>query len=255
MEHIPSENNIIAVNDFEMYYELYGEGTPLTLLHNFTGSSAMWKPFIPVLAEHYQLIVPDLRGHGRSTNPSNEFTHRQSALDIFALLDYLEIDQCKAIGVSTGGMTLTHMATQRPSQIEAMILVGSTIFFGEEARTLQQDSVNENWWDWDTLREYHKHGSKQIQNLLDQFYNMKDSYDDMNFTSPYLSTITAKTLIIHGDRDAFFPIAIPVETYQAIPSAYLWIIPNGGHIPIMDKHQTYFMETALEFLQGAWEQS
>jgi hypothetical protein len=46
----------------------------------------------------------------------------------------------------------------------------------------------------------------------------------------------------------------PVETYQAIPNAYLWIIPNGDHITIMtEKHQTYFMEIALDFLQGNWE--
>jgi pimeloyl-ACP methyl ester carboxylesterase len=51
----------------------------------------------------------------------------------------------------------------------------------------------------------------------------------MNFTPPYLSTITARTMIIHGDRDPFFPISIPLEMYHSIPNSALWIVPNTGH--------------------------
>jgi pimeloyl-ACP methyl ester carboxylesterase len=73
------------------------------------------------------------------------------------------------------------------------------------------------------------------------------SYDDMNFTRPYLSTITARTLIIHGDRDRFFPVEIPVEMYQSIPNSALWIIPNGGHVPIHGG-RVPFVSKAVEFL-------
>jgi pimeloyl-ACP methyl ester carboxylesterase len=80
----------------------------------------------------------------------------------------------------------------------------------------------------------------------------KDSYDDMNFTGPYLSTITARTLIVHGDRDQFFPFNIPVEMYRSIPKSFLWIIPNGGHVPI-DDPKIPFASTALGFLAGSWD--
>jgi pimeloyl-ACP methyl ester carboxylesterase len=53
----------------------------------------------------------------------------------------------------------------------------------------------------------------------------KDSYDDMNFTPPYLSTITARTLIVYGDRDPLYPINILMEMHTAIPGSYLWMIP------------------------------
>ena len=66
------------------------------------------------MARGYRLIIPDLRGHGRSTNPSGLFTHRQCAEDLFALLDQLEILRFKAVGISAGGNTLLHMATARP---------------------------------------------------------------------------------------------------------------------------------------------
>lgn len=251
---LPPEGHIASLNGIQMYYEVYGQGNPLVLLHGFGGSSLDWKPFIPDVAKEYRVIAPDLRGHGRSTNPTNQFTHRQSALDVFALLDQLGITRFKAMGVSTGGMTLTHMATQQPARVEAMVLIGSTIFFPEQARVIMRQSTIESLTsqDWERLRQHHKRGDEQIKTLRTQFYNFKDSYDDMNFTGPYLSTITAKTLIMHGDRDQFFPVSIPVELYRSIPHAYLWIVPNGDHVPI-DEHPEEFKRTALAFLRGEWE--
>src|SRR6266508_6481053 len=102
-QQLPPEGHITSVNGIEMYYESYGHSRPhdlpLVLLHGFNGSSQVWKEFVPALSEHYQLIIPDLRGHGRSTNPTGVFTHRQSALDIFALLDQLHVDRCTAMGI------------------------------------------------------------------------------------------------------------------------------------------------------------
>jgi pimeloyl-ACP methyl ester carboxylesterase len=54
----------------------------------------------------------------------------------------------------------------------------------------------------------------------------------MNFTSAVLSTITASTMIIYGDRDPLYPVEIALEMYRAIPKSALWIVPNGGHGPI-----------------------
>ena len=89
--------------------------------------------------------------------------------------------------------------------------------------------------------------------LWTQFRDLADNYEDMNFTAPYLSTITARTLIVHGDRDQFFPVNIPVEEYEAIPHSYLWIVPNGGHVPIFGGIAGYFTATTLAFLRGDWE--
>ena len=97
------------INGIEMYCELQGEGEPLLLLHGFTGSGADWGLIFPTPPEGYRLVIPDLRGHGRSTNPSAEFTFRQSALDVIALLDRLRIEHCQAIGLSAGAETLLHM--------------------------------------------------------------------------------------------------------------------------------------------------
>jgi pimeloyl-ACP methyl ester carboxylesterase len=63
----------------EFYYETHGTGEPLVLLHGFNASGEVWAQFVPELARHHRLIVPDLRGHGRSTNPAGTFTHRRPA--------------------------------------------------------------------------------------------------------------------------------------------------------------------------------
>jgi pimeloyl-ACP methyl ester carboxylesterase len=55
---------------------------------------------------------------------------------------------------------------------------------------------------------------------------------------------------VHGDRDEFFPVNIPVEMYKAIPGAALWIVPGGGHVPIIGRRSAQFLEVALEFLRG-----
>ncbi len=257
-QQLPQQGRIAAVNGMEMYYEVYGQRDarrlPLVLLHGFNTSSQVWAEFVPALARQYQLIIPDLRGHGRSTNPSGRFTHRQSALDVFALLDRLGVDRCMAMGISTGGMTLTHMATSQPERLEAMVLIGSTSYFPEQARAIMArttpDAMSPEDWEW--ARRMHPRGDEQIRALVGQFHAFKDSYDDMNFTPPLLSTIRARTLVVHGDRDEFFPVSIPVQAYQSIPHAYLWIVPNGGHVPIV-AHPEVFTATVLEFLRGDWE--
>lgn len=249
-----AQGHIVLANDVQIYYESYGEGPPLVLLHGFFRSTQVWEPYVPALAEHFTVIAADLRGHGRSTNPTGCFTHSASARDIFALVDHLGINRFQAMGISSGGMTLLHMATQQPDRIEAMVLIGAASYFGEETRAIQRERTVESLTpeDWEELRQHHQHGDDQIRALVNQFHAFADSYDDMNFTPPYLSTIRARTLIVHGDRDRHFPVPIPVEMYQAIPQAYLWIVPNGGHVPITGEQVEPFTRTALAFLCGQW---
>jgi len=196
---------IVKVNDIEMYYEVYGEGEPIVFLHGFSVSSQRWTSLIPDFKEHFQLILPDMRGHGRSTNPSDTFTHRQSALDHYALLDHLQVEKFKAVGFSSGGSTLIHMATQQPERITDLVLISATPYFTKELReacSREMDKKMDAFYD--RISSLHQYGAEQAKRIRLQCYNWKDSYDDMNFTPPYLSTIKARTLIVHGDRDPFF---------------------------------------------------
>ena len=250
------KGQVQSVNGMQMYYEVRGAGPPLVLLHGFFGCGQFWQPVLQQLSKHYRVVTPDLRGHGRSTNPSGEFTHRQSARDVFALLDRLGIRHFKAMGFSTGGMTLLHMATQQPDRVEAMILIGATIYFPEPARQIMNRVSTESLPPEvsEFLRLCVTRGEPQIRELVSEFHRFKDSYDDMNFTPPHLQTIAARTLIVHGDRDEHFPVDIPIEMYQSIPRSYLWIVPNGPHVlPIAGDMADQFQTIAISFLSGRWE--
>ncbi len=250
-ESVPPQGRYLEVNGIDLYYETYGEGEPLLLLHGFTGSGADWRESIAHYAASYRLIIPDLRGHGRSTNPSGTFTHREACRDLYGLLDHLGIERTDAIGISSGGMTLLHMATLAPRRIRAMVLVGATIYFPETARKKMRASTEETLTPQLMVqrRALCLLGDDQIRMLHAQFLAMDDTYDDMNFTMPYLSTIRARTLIVHGDRDEFFPVEIPFQMYRGIPDSYLWIVPNGSHGPHWE-HPDEFRAITLSFLRG-----
>jgi pimeloyl-ACP methyl ester carboxylesterase len=165
-----NSQKIFTKNGFDMHYEIHGSGAPLLLLHGFTGSSAgLASLFNPFLDTH-QLIIPDLRGHGRSTNPSKQFTFTQAASDVFSLLEHLHIDTCSAVGFSGGGCTLLHMATQKPDSIRSMALVSATTHFPEKTRELMRQFTVETRTadDWKSMRQKHHYGDDQIKMLWEQ---------------------------------------------------------------------------------------
>jgi pimeloyl-ACP methyl ester carboxylesterase len=131
---------IADINGCQIAYDVRGDGDALLLLHGGMGAGADWKYVFPADPPGYRVIVPDLRGHGASTNPSGAFTFRQAALDILELLDRLGIETVKAIGLSGGGITLLHMATLQPQRIAAMIVVSAPPYFPAQARAIQASS-------------------------------------------------------------------------------------------------------------------
>ncbi len=253
-----AQGKIVSVNGMEMYYEIHGQGEPLVLLHGFAESSQGWIPFIEDFSKHFQLIIPDLRGHGRSTNPNPTeiFSIRQAAQDVLALLDHLDITEFKTIGLSLGAVTSLHMSVLQPERVDAQVLVGGTTHFPEECRNIMRNMPVEMYPEaaWEYYRKIHKNGDEQIRLLLSQFSKFADSYDDTNFTPQDLSIISAKVLIVHGDRDAYIPVSIPAEMHKSIPKSYLWIRPNAGHVPILGRSdKSNSAQTVLEFLRGMWE--
>jgi pimeloyl-ACP methyl ester carboxylesterase len=239
------------VNGLQLFYRDAGDGTPLLLLHGFTGSGDDWKHvFADPIAGH-RVIAPDLRGHGRSTNPGGVFKFADVARDIFALLDRLRIDRVKAIGMSAGANTLLHMATQQPARIISMIHVSGTPRFPDQARAIMKTMTEEgrSQAEWAEMRGRHHLGDDQIRALWRHAREFADDRDDMNFTTATLSAITARTLIVHGDRDPLYPVEQAVELLRGIPNSSLWVVPNGGHGPIFGAQAAAFVTTSRSFLE------
>lgn len=241
---------IETLNGQQLYFEVHGTGEPLLLLHGFSGSSQDWIPSLTQWGEKFQLILPDLRGHGRSGILSKPFRHEDAATDIFVLLDHLGIRACKGVGISAGGNVLLHMATKQPNRVTTMVLVSATPYFPAQARAIMSQ-YGDNLPDeqWEILRRRHPGGDKQIKAILASTKSFATSYDDLNFTPPFLSTIKARTLIIQGDRDPLYPIELSVEMLKAIPNSRLWIVPNAGHGPVIGARWPEFIQTSSAFLQ------
>jgi pimeloyl-ACP methyl ester carboxylesterase len=246
---------VVDINGIEMHYETFGEGEPLLWLHGFMGCGSDWTHIFKQPPAGYRFIAPDMRGHGASTNPTGTFSTRQCALDIRALLRHLNIDRVKAIGLSGGGITLLHLATAEPASVESMVIVSAPPYFPAQARALQRQFSERmlSAAELEHVRRSHKYGEPQIQQLFAHARAFADSYDDVNFTPPYLATITADTLIVFGDRDPLYPVGMATELREAIPKSYLWVVPNGGHGPVFGNAAPLFADTALSFLRGAWK--
>jgi pimeloyl-ACP methyl ester carboxylesterase len=253
------EGRLALVNGAELYYEIHGQGdSDLVLLHGFFGSGAIWHPWLHLLTQRHRVILPDLRGHGRSSNPSGVFTHRQAAQDILALCEGLGVRRFCGIGASTGGMTLLHAALQAPEAIEAMVLIYATTHFPESARRIMAHhdptklTTAESAQETAQRRTLHRRSDDQVRALWEQFYAFRLDTEDMALTEGDLARIRARTLVVHGDRDAFFPVEIPVALYRGIPWAYLWILPGWGHGPL-ETHAEEILTLGQRFLCGAWE--
>ena len=243
----------VSLNGLDMYYEDRGSGTPLLLLHGGMGIGADWRHVFPSDPDGYRVIVPDLRGHGRSTNPSRTFTFRQSAADVLGLLDHLEIPSVHAIGMSLGAKTLLHVATARPGTVSAMVLVSATPYFPPTLRAAAAGFTRDAFEGLSEaqraeLRARHVHGDDQVLALYEMTRGFATSHDDMAFTPPQLGRIAARTLIVHGDRDPLYPVELALELYRSIPRSALWVVPYGLHGPIFGPLAEAFRMAALSHL-------
>ena len=204
----------------ELGYRIAGDGPPLLLLHGYFGQGRQWEPFLEAFSAHYTVIAPDLLGHGTSTITGENFEVAASAEALWQLLDALALSEIRAVGYSAGGMTLLQMAALRPTAIEAMILTSS-------AHVLEAAPPRPAWetmppsFQADMLRN-HPRGVPQIKKLISMA--LVETLEDHD-----LAPVKTKTLLLAGDRDEVFPVPSVLQTYQALPNAQLWIVPNLGH--------------------------
>jgi pimeloyl-ACP methyl ester carboxylesterase len=278
-----SAGRVEILNGVPIYFEVHGNGEPVLLLHGFSGCSQDWTGMLEMEAltagGEFQLIIPDLRGHGRSFAPKSDhaattkgaqphsassgqagvggpheispWRHDVATGDMIALLDHLGVQAIKGIGISGGGNVLLHMATRQPERVKAMVLVSATSYFPAQARPLMRAYADHlPAPERENLRQRHPGGDAQIDALLASTKAFADSYDDLNFTPPYLGRITARTLIVQGDRDPLYPVEISVEMAKAIPKSSLWIVPNAEHGPVLGERWTEFLKMATAFLRA-----
>lgn len=246
-----------AVADLTMHYEEHGcpDGPPLVLLHNATGTGALWRPQLAALGAHYRLLVPDLRGHGRTANPGGlaAMNHRQLARDVIAFCRALGIERAAFCGESMGAVLLLTLGLEAPDLAAALVLAGCAHYWDAELRAWSAaqtpDTVLEMWPDPEILRASHAAlGPDGWRDVLTAWIAFTGHAPAEDFPeAEELRALGTPTLIVHGDRDRFFPVAVPTALFALLPDAELCILPQTGHFP-PGEHPDWFNAIVLDFL-------
>ena len=245
----------VMVDDMRMYYAEHGslDNPPLLLLHGFTSNGDSWASQLPAFSARYRLVIPDLRGHGRTDNPGGaaSMNHRQFARDIIALCRALKIEKAAFCGESTGAMLQLSLALLAPALPAALILAGGTHYFGEEViafqRQVSPETIDEGWRVY-VEAAHTALGPDHWRSVITAFHDLHAHTRLEDFPDPdELCGIVPPVLIVHGDRDPYFPIEVPLELYRMLPNAEFCVLPNTGHVP-PEEHPDWFNNIALDFL-------
>jgi pimeloyl-ACP methyl ester carboxylesterase len=123
----PDESGYADVKDLKMYYEVYGEGKPIVLLHgSFMNIPMNWSHIIPLLANNRKVIVAEMQGHGRTRDITRELSYEGMADDVSGLLKHLKIDSADILGYSMGGGVAFQMAVRHPDQVRRLVVLSGT---------------------------------------------------------------------------------------------------------------------------------
>jgi pimeloyl-ACP methyl ester carboxylesterase len=237
----------VAVNGITLSYETYGQGTPLLLLHGWTQSAAFWQPYLNHYADTFEVYAVDLRGHGKSTPLSDDFTIAKAARDIAEFIRQLRLREVRAIGLSYGGLVLLELARAHPDLVESMVLIGTTNRYnGKESQAgkpaFTYETLDPSFVSY--LNQQHAHGETHIRALFNPDLDYR-----INITTRELAAIRTRILIINGDSDEMAGIGGAVEMHRYLPNSALWIIPRTGHLAITEETREEFIRRTKAFLR------
>jgi pimeloyl-ACP methyl ester carboxylesterase len=227
---VQSNGKYANVNGLKMYYEVYGNGFPLVLIHG--GGSTIGTTFgriLPALSKTRHVIAVEMQAHGHTADIDRPLSFEQDADDVAELLKQLHIDKADIFGFSNGASTTLQIAIRHP-QLVNKIVVASTFYKRDGAQP----------WFWDMMKNATFEGMPQAYkdvfleinpdtNALHRMYERDvtrmQTFKDIKEED--IKSITAAALIICGDKDVVLP-EHAVEMYRQMPDAKLAILP-GGH--------------------------
>jgi len=217
-------------NGISMYYEIYGDGRPLVLIHG--GGSTIQTSFgrvIPLLAPHHQVIGVELQAHGRTSDRNSELSFEQDADDVAALLKSLNVTQADIFGFSNGANTALQIAIRHP-QLCRKIIAGSPL--------LKKNGTFPQFWEFmmqgtfEQMPQAYKDAflavtpdSAKLLNMYQKCANRMIRFKE--FSDAEIQSIQAPVLLVNGDQDVATSEHI-VAMQKLIPHCRLAIIP-GGH--------------------------
>ncbi len=221
---IPEKSETVLINGKNIYYEVYGKGEPLFLLHGYTLSSKSWHSYVRDFDKEYEVYLIDLIGHGRSETFKEKLSIKSVGEDLNSLAKYLKLEKIKAIGFSFGGDVLYQLALINPTLIESMITIGAVgTWTIDDFPEYQKVFTFENRANFPWLLTSHDSDDK-IKALMIQFKNYT-----IKVTDEELESIKPEVLIMIGDDDEGMDLHEVARVKKKLPNSDLWILPNVAH--------------------------
>ncbi|MCC7400153.1 MAG: alpha/beta hydrolase [Chitinophagaceae bacterium] len=239
----PQAGKYITNRGFKMYYETYGKGQPLLIIHGNGGSIQDFTNQIPFFEKHYKVILADSRAQGKSVDNGDSLSYEMMADDLNGLLDALKLDSCYVIGWSDGGINGLLLAIRHPDKVKKLAITGANLVPDTSA-------VEPEIYDWakslgDSINRLPL--TPEVKTYRKLFHLL--SYEP-HITTAQLQTIKCPTLVIGGDHDVIRPPHTMLIA-ESIPKSYLWILPNSGHsTPVV--YATIFNQVVNDFFKNPY---
>ncbi|NHJ84183.1 MAG: alpha/beta hydrolase [Asgard group archaeon] len=256
----PTEGDYVTVNGIKIYYEEYGKGWPLILLHGGGSTVRMWDKQIPSYSKYFKVIALDSRGHGKTENPIKELHYKQMADDIALFIDELKISKPIICGWSDGAQIALELAINYSEKIKAIIAGGAMLDVSYSMIASMKDIgiLGPNNIDFEKLEEtvpsyvnvlkrnhsfvYGEDYWKELmKNLATLWLNSAE------FPKDKVKAISIPTLILLGDRDAFIPLSDAITMHNTMQNTELAIIPDGTH-EVFANRVNLFNKITIDYL-------
>ncbi len=231
----PAAGKYFSNDGVKIYYEIYGEGTPLVLLHGNGGSIGSRATFIDEFSKKYKIIALDSRCHGKSDCPAQYLTYEQMSEDVYQLLQQLNIDSAFVWGHSDGAILGLLLSIHHPEKVKKLLATGANLrpdTTAVDPALLPLIDLMGNLVKNDSVR------SKQFRLLVDQ----------PNIPVTDLQKIKSSVLVMAGDRDAIRN-RHTLEIFENIPKAELCILPGATHFVYEDRKK-WFTEILYDFFDN-----
>ncbi len=252
----PDEHGYADVNGLHLYWESYGEGPPLVLLHGGMLTIELnFATLIPTLARSHRVIGIEQQGHGRTAHTDRAITYPNLASDVVALLDHLGLDQAAVLGHSMGGAVALELAVHHPERVSAVVPISASVRPEGLHPDLQDPSTYatspimptaQDFADFEGAYQRLSPHPERFQEFLAYLSGLDGRFT--GWTDEELAGIRCPVLIVQGDRD-FTTVEHAAFMLEAIPHAILAVLPDTTHMQVT-RRATMLLPVLEQFLNG-----
>jgi len=250
----PTSSGYAPANGTAVYYEVYGDGKPIVLLHGaFYTIELNWGQLIPELAKTRKVIALELQGHGHTPFSDRKISRATLASDVEKVMDYLKIDSADIAGYSFGGQVAYQFAIQSPKRLKKLVIISSVhksegwvtevadAFKGMKPEHFANSPLQTAY---DAVAPDKTKWNKFLEQMI------ASAGESFNLGDDNIAKITAPVLIISGDNDGMDKIEL-AKTYkllgggvaaglQPMPKSHMAILPNQDHVGLMMQTKAIF---------------